>query len=146
MSDRKPPRLPTGRDFQPPKSRPFDVPVLEVDEDITEKYDGEELEAARARRPTPERFRVLERKSDEHAAHLAAVDASLARITTLGETNATQLDRLIELEQARSLANVDVQAAEAKDKIAKRGSLRDAAIKLLTGGTVVELIHRIVGK
>src|SRR5262249_37993257 len=47
--------------------------AVDAHDEITGKYEGEELEERRARRPTPERILRLERKHDELAADVKEV-------------------------------------------------------------------------
>ena len=55
------------------RTPPLGVPEP-VWEDATDRYEGEELQRIRARRPTPERLRKLEIKQDEdRKAHLELV-------------------------------------------------------------------------
>ena len=64
------------RDRYVPKTPPKGVaeqlaaPVEEIWDSATGRYEGEELERVRARRPTPERLRILERKQDEDRTRL----------------------------------------------------------------------------
>jgi len=56
-----------------------------------------------------------------------------------------KVDKLVEIEQAKALADIDVGAAMRKDEIAKRASIRDARVKLalwiVTGGIGGWFVH-----
>lgn len=149
MSDApKPPPLPRPgthgeiRRRTPPQGYP-----VAVDEDVTGQYEGEELDAVRARRPTPDRFRVLERKSDGFDVRLGTLEVTVGRIDERTSTTADQVAQLVEIEQTKRLEGLRLKTAEAEDAIAKRRSTRELAARVvgwaITGGGIVEILHWI---
>ncbi len=92
------------RDHQRPKTNPHGVPAIFEGEDATGNYEGPELHAIRARRPTPLRIAHLERRVDDHGLKLAGVDSKLDTLVDLAgaERDARQA-RAIEDERRAAL-------------------------------------------
>jgi hypothetical protein len=57
---------PDNRDFQRPKTNPFGAVPVEVQQEATGVIEGPELDAVRERRPTPVRFKHIEKRVDDH--------------------------------------------------------------------------------
>jgi hypothetical protein len=63
------------------RSRPLGVPVAVPSfEDITNQYQGEDLERARAKRPTDKRIAHLEKKHDDLARVVGGLEKGVANI------------------------------------------------------------------
>ena len=90
--------------------RPQAVP-LEVDEEVTGKYDGPELEIRRARRTTARRLEILEGKHDTLVADVATIRADTAA------TRGT-VDALFKLTAAAEDARKSRDAAERDQRVA----------------------------
>ena len=92
--------------------RPQAVP-LEVDEAVTGKYDGPELEIRRARRTTARRLEILEGKHDTLVADVAQVRADTGKIVGT-------VDALFKMTAADHEARSAREQAEAKERASKR--------------------------
>lgn len=182
MSDYKPPKrheTATQRDLKGQKARierrehdqrreatqtghTYAAPSEPFEDDVTGKYEGEELERMRARRPTPERLLHIERKQDVFSTRMTAIEISVADIAgqmkilpDLVETLQTtisgmqkdghlrlgvqlavnQADELAEIEakKAAELAAIEAKRAADLDVIAAKKAARKVRYVIVAG-------------
>ncbi len=131
LSERKSAR--PHRDHARPKSA-ADAPAF-VEEEYTDKYDGEELRAMRARRPTRERLERLEDKHDElrdefrrevgsMKVAIAGMGGQMEVIPRLVDAMESAIQNLQQREHVTFTAKVDVDKAAALDQIDARADAR----------------------
>lgn len=131
------------------------VPVVAEDE-VTGRYEGDELKAARARRPTPLRLERLEEDRDEFARSMADLRVDVAEIKgtlkvlpALVESVKESADRLaaredqtlrnrLEIDKAEELARIDLAADARKTR---RKFYLTVACTFVSGGGVTWLLH-----
>jgi hypothetical protein len=95
-------RRPQDRDVYTPKHSA--APEF-VAEDPTGKYEGEELQRIRSRRPTPERISRLELKHDRLAEVVTDVRVDVKTLLVLAEESKAERERRIKMEnEAQTLA------------------------------------------
>lgn len=131
-SDRGPVwRSPRDRDVRVEKHAD---PVVEfVSEECTGRYEGEDLQRVRARRPTPERIARLELKHDRLAEVVTDVRVDVKTLLVLAEESKAERERRVAMEeQAQTLA------------LAKRKTW-PAIIKAI-GAALALIIAALVGK
>lgn len=162
----QPKRPPThhDRDVFEPKTPPKGVaaqlaaPEFITDE-VTGQYDDpEELAAARARRPVPDRLAKLEQKHDEFRdavdKRLNAVEVAVASvggemkvIPRLVDAMQEATKALQQREHVTLTAKVEVDKARELDKVAASADRRKLFVKAAglfgSGGIVFELLHRL---
>jgi hypothetical protein len=132
----KPKRLQTAneRDIASAQARRERERVPEfVTEECTGQYEGADLDAARARRPTPQRLAVLERKHDKLSEDVAQTREDVAEIR--GHHGAI----LNELHDDMKARRAD--AADAKKNARER--VTKVIGGLASGGVIVEILHRL---
>ena len=71
-----PGRMPVHRDHSRPQTGNDRAPLF-VDEDLTDRYEGEELAHMRAKRPTDKRLELLEAHKDDSNKRLTAVESAV---------------------------------------------------------------------
>jgi polyisoprenoid-binding protein YceI len=158
MTQPKPPRTPTrDRDVYVAKTPARGVPTF-VEEELTGQYEGEELERARARRPTPSRFRHLEGRVDKLTEDVSdlrvEVSSEMSDVKAgMGELAGEVRGLAIVIKDAASRSHVtftskvEVDTAEKVDSIDARKGKRDLWLKgaglLLTGGVAAKILQAL---
>ncbi len=134
-----------------------------VAEEVTGSYEGEELAAIRARRPTPTRFKKLEEFKDEITKDVGSIKLSIVRIESRNETTSQSLTNIeqhlsdlrhrqrieheaeVAVETAEKVAGVAIGEAKEKDALdakAARRKLRGQIVAAaLGGGAVLKVLH-----
>lgn len=129
------------------------TPIVSVPDEITGQYEGEELAAARARRPTAERVARLEVKHDALAGvvsdtreEVAKMSGKLDVLPDLVRAVQQSGERSAAREHVTFTAQVDVAKEREIDVIRARAGLRELLYRLLGflgGGGLIELLHRL---
>jgi hypothetical protein len=159
-----PPKSPRDRDVYVAKTPARGVPSF-VEEELTGQYEGEELERARARRPTPSRFRHLEGRADKLESRVDKLSSDVSELRVelseemsgvkagMGELAGEVRGLAIVIKDAASRSHVtftskvEVDTAEQVDNIDARKGKRDLWLKgfglLLTGGVAAKILHAL---
>lgn len=130
------------------------VPAL-VENDVTGKCDGEQLKAARARRPTPQRLERLEEDRDELVRSVANIREDVAEmkgtlkvLPDLVRSVKDAADRLTARDDQTQRTQAKIDEAERIDKIDARQARRKfwltVACTFVSGGGV-SLLLRYLG-
>lgn len=117
------------------RTTPAAVPTY-VCTDVTGQYEGEELQAQRAKRPTAERVARLENKHD-------ALVATVGELRTEAAKMSGQLDTLVTLAAEERDARAAREAREAAEREAKRKHV--VPIITAIGVAVAAIIGAILG-
>jgi len=139
------------------KSEPRAGAVEYVCDDVTGKYEGEELAIARSRRPTDTRIARLEDKHDalvavvgEMGQALGRVEGKLDVLPQLVDAVKDASDRAQQREHVTFTAQVEVDKAAKLDVIDARRQRRQLVLKVVgllgAGGVVAEVAHWLIGK
>lgn len=135
------------------------VPV-EIPDEVTGNYQGEELRTWRGRRPTPERLQRIEDKQDrfeENHAELAKVVSATREDVSAMRGEMKTLPRLVDLIEKMAsgahvalTAQVKVDAAEKLDEIDERKQRRKRWTNVIGGlfsaGVLGALAHYLAGR
>jgi hypothetical protein len=145
------------RDRYKPKTPPAGVaaqlatPETWPDEECTGKYEGDELEEIRAKRPTKERLRRVEKKQDKLGVDVGELKATVARIDGKLEV----VPRLVNLlekvvgaelagDNAKLTAHLEIGKAQAADQLEanrlRRALIKDWATKALAAVGALGLV------
>lgn len=93
------PRMPTHRDQRVPKTPPQGVAAqlavpVELEEDVTGRYEGDELRSMRSRRSSEERISRLEGKHDGLAATVGETRIDVAQLKVESDEHGKKLDKI----------------------------------------------------
>lgn len=121
-----------------------DAEVAEfVCDDLTDRYEGEELKRMRADRPVEKRLEKLEEKDDQRALDIADIKLAVADIR--GDQKATNaslraieksIDQMAQREHVKFTATVDVDRAKQIDTVKAGADRREwvgKALAIVTG-------------
>lgn len=136
-------RTPYHRDVYRPKTPPGGGEPEFVCEDITSQYEGDELRAKRAKRPTKERIGRLETKHDELAQVVTEMRVEVASMS--GKLDV--LPRLVDAVQSATEQAASREQSKREDDLDERKNTRERVTKVIAfvlgGGFLMELIHRL---
>jgi hypothetical protein len=140
-----------NRDHRRPKSHPLGIPAF-VEEDVTGNFAGPELQAMRARRPTPARLLRLEDKHDKLdtkvdgiAQNVAEMRGELRVLPELVSVVRNVADRAAAREHVTFTAQVDVEKERAVAGVRKWTTYRDWATRgLAIVSTLAALVLALV--
>lgn len=107
----------------------------ELPDEVTGQYQGEELDRVRARRPTPVRLQLLEKKHDDLDAKVDKIAVDVSKIDGALSVVPKLLDVLEKFGHVGLVATVDVNKAKALDPI-EAAKARRALVTQLVGGVI----------
>lgn len=156
-----------GRDRDRYEPKHPAAPVY-VAEELTDRYEGEELAKQRTKRPTDERIGRLEQKSDEtradvkaltaivtetrveHGEAIARVEARLEGLPDFAKLAEKMIDRAGEAQQHLTMTRIDVAGDAAREPV-RDAKFRRKLILMVAGGVTSAgvlgaVVHCLLGK
>lgn len=156
-SNTPPPRPKTSSDdrdeYKPKhtsKTNPYGFVAQDWDEDATGRYEGEDLERARAKRPSRLRLAILEKKNDENEKKSAEWQRMyVGLLEEIAKRAASRDQTSFELDLNIKRSDAAIREAEAEDRLAARKARRKligvvTSLAAPAGAGIYELLRQLI--
>ncbi len=158
-------------------SPPIPIPIAVEMDEVTGKYEGDELKSMRARRPTDERITRLEEKHDKLESKVDKLDGKVDQvddkvdkmavsvagmegqfkviprlvdsmekaIESMNEREHVKFTATVDVDKAKQLSKVEIEAAEKKDEIDAGKAKREWITKAFAiGSTIAAIVSTLI--